>query len=91
LNKIIDDFKANLQEILDNVFNKENIQRVGNSSEKKSEEDRRGENYNKIKETASTDFVTKTAEKTSKFEGKFNNFKSEKSEYYKERYKKNID
>jgi hypothetical protein len=33
-----------LQEILENVFNKENIQSSGGSSEKKSEEDRRGEN-----------------------------------------------
>lgn len=69
-----------MQEILENVFNKENIQRSGGSSEKKSEEDRRGENYQKIKEIAITDFQQKTVEKTSKFDGKFTSFKNEKSE-----------
>jgi NAD(P)H-nitrite reductase large subunit len=36
--------ETNLSEILENVFNKENIQRSSGSSEKNKEEDRRGEN-----------------------------------------------
>jgi len=44
LNRICEEFKGNLSEILENVFNKENIQRSSGSSEKNKEEDRRGEN-----------------------------------------------
>jgi len=44
LNRILDEFKQNLSEILENVFNKDNISKSGGSSEKNKEDDRRGEN-----------------------------------------------
>lgn len=80
LTKIIEEFKGLLSEILENVFNKENIQRVGGASDKKSEEDRRGESFGKIKEIAIAEFVTKTSDKTTRFETKFSTFKNEKSD-----------
>lgn len=55
------------------------------SSDKKGDDERRGEQYQKIKELANTEFQTKNAERISSFDNKFKSFQSNKIEYYKER------